>query len=107
MKKLKSTKGLVKMLLEKHPDCRSDDDRLYLEVLRHESRLKGVSLHLISIKEFLLHYKRLHGFTGFETVRRSRQKVQALHPHLAPTKKVQEKRMEKESEYRAFAHENI
>lgn len=107
MKTLNNTMELVKRLLEKNPDCRSDDDRLYLEVLRHEARLKGLSLHNIGISEFLRSFKRTHGFTGFETVRRSRQKCQALYPHLAPPEKVQEKRTEKESEYRAFALENI
>ena len=44
-----------------------------------------------------------HSFPGFETVRRSRQKVQATYPDLAPTESVGRKRSKNEMVYKDFA----
>ena len=44
-----------------------------------------------------------HSFPGFETVRRSRQKVQATYPTLAPTESVGRKRSKNEMVYKDFA----
>lgn len=107
MKKLKSKAALVKRILESDPLCRNDDDRLYLKVLQHEAAEKGIVMFNVSVPAFLLDVKKRLDFTGFETVRRSRQKIQAQYPELAASKKAQGKRLEKETEYRAFAHEII
>ena len=48
-----------------------------------------------------------YGLPGFETVRRSRQKVQADNPELAGSEAVRRKRAKKETVYREFATSEV
>lgn len=99
--KLKNTKALVKSILENIPEARNSDMRLYFEVC-------------CRINSFVLQYPfevvimNLDGFglPPFESVRRSRQKVQAECPHLAADDVVQVYRAENEQEYVEFARGN-
>lgn len=106
MRDLKNITALVKELLEQDERCRNNDGFLYLKVLFECAKEKEINLHSISIPEFLLWY---HGkeLPIFESVRRARQKIQAAIPELAASEKVEEARLEKESEYRAYAKEAI
>lgn len=106
MKDLKTITALVKALLAQDERCRNNDGFLYLKVLFVCAKEKGINLHSISIPEFFLWH---HGkdLPIFESVRRTRQKIQAAYPELAACEKVQEGRMENEAEYRAFAKEVI
>lgn len=99
---LKNTTALVKSILEQDKQCRNSDSFLYLKVLSVIGKQKGIDIEKMSIPYFLLN---LHGagFPGFETVRRTRQKLQQHHPELAACEAVEGFRAENEAEFRAYA----
>lgn len=99
---LKNTKALVKSILEKDKQCRNSDSFLYLKVLSIIGKQKGIDIDSMPIPYFLLN---LHGttFPPFESVRRSRQKVQEQFPYLAACETVQEYRADNEAAFREFA----
>lgn len=96
--KLRNIKALVKTILEENDNTRSSDMLLYFEVCRAlndkalEYPFGGV---ILKLDKFNL--------PPFESVRRSRQKVQEQHPELAANDVVQVFRAENEEEYREFA----
>ena len=99
---LKRTSNLVKLLLEEKPETRDSDMLLYIEVckiLNPESVKFPVEYVLLHLKEF--------GLPNTETVRRTRQKVQASFPELAGNRKVEKARAENENAFRQFARENL
>ena len=102
MNDLKNTTALVRSILEQDKQCRSSDSLLYLKVLTEVGRERGIDIEKMSIPYFLLN---LHGagFPGFETVRRTRQKLQQHHPDLAACERVEDFRTEREKEFRAYA----
>lgn len=102
MNDLKNTTALVKSILEQDRQCRSSDSLLYLKVLTVVGRHRGIDIEKTSIPYFFLN---LHGagFPGFETVRRTRQKLQQHHPELAASDRVEGFRAEREKEFRAYA----
>ncbi len=102
MTDLKNTTAMVRSILEHDIQCRNSDSLLYLRVLAAVGNQKGLDLDAMSVPYFLLN---LHGteFPPFESVRRARQKVQAKHPELAASDKVNGFRAENEKAYREFA----
>lgn len=106
MNELKTTAALVKHILETNPQARNSDSFLYLKVIQYEAHLKGVNLWGMTVTHFLLNINNI-GFTGFETVRRARQKIQAQYPELAANKSVSAARMENEKDFRAFARGDV
>ena len=102
MTELKNTTKLVKSILEENKRARNSDSFLYFKVVQREAAQKGIDLRDLSVASFLLGMN-VFGFTKFETVRRTRQKVQATFPELASAERVAAMRMENEEEYRAFA----
>lgn len=103
---LKNTTAIVKSILETDKQCRNSVSFLYLKVLSVVATQKDVDLEKMSVPYFLLN---LHGagFPGFETVRRTRQKLQQHHPELAACEAVESFRMESEKEYRAYARGEV
>lgn len=101
---LKRTTDIVKKLLIDKPECRNSDNILYYNVLKYVGQKNGVDIEKMSIPTFLLRMKD-YGFPGFETVRRSRQKMQADFPELSATDEVEGYRNLKEQEYRNYARE--
>lgn len=99
---LKNTTALVKSILEQDKQCRNSDSFLYLKVLTEIGKAKGIDIESMTIPYFLMN---LHGATVpcFETVRRTRQKLQQHHPELAACEAVEGFRMENEAEFRAYA----
>ena len=91
--KLDKYKVLVKRLLIDYPQLRGNDRKLYLAVLW---RL-GYSLDM-SVKDFFTD----DSCPNYETVRRSRAKVQEECPELLPDEKIQKMRQEAEKEYLDF-----
>lgn len=106
MNELKTTAALVKHILETNPPARNDDDLLYLKVITHEARLKGIDLDSMTFVRYLRN-KKAYGFTGFETVRRARQKIQAKYPELAAKKSVSAVRAENEKDFWEFARGEV
>ena len=104
MNDLKTTTKLVKAILEENKQARNSDSFLYLKVLDHIAERDGIFLAGMPVPYFLENMQRL-GFPPFESVRRTRQKIQAAFPDLAACEKVEEMRMAREEKYRAYALE--
>ncbi len=102
MDNLNSLTDLVRIILENQPQTRNSDGLLWLEVLEHQASEKGIDLRMFSVTSFLPRIGEL-GFSPFESVRRTRQKLQATYPHLAATDSVKAFRAEQEAEYRQYA----
>lgn len=102
MENLKTVSALVKTILEQDTRARNTDNHLYLKVLEHYSGQRGVDVCSMTVPVFLKELDH-HSFPGFETVRRSRQKIQASYPELAPTESVGRNRSKNESAYKNFA----
>ena len=102
MNELNTTTALVKSILEQDKQCRNSDSLLYLKVLSVICKQKGIDIEKMSIPYFLLN---LHGagFPGFETVRRTRQKLQQHHPELAACEVVEGFRAENEKMFLEYA----
>ena len=98
MNNLISTKALVKSILEVDEQARNSDSFLYFRLLEKIDR----TLLTVSVNDFLLGMSEM-GIPPFESVRRTRQKLQAECPWLAACQKVAEGRAENEEIYREFA----
>lgn len=102
MNDLKAVSAMVKSILAEDTQARNDDNVLYFKVLQIVSNRNSIDLQSMTVPVFLLKMKE-YGLPGFETVRRSRQKVQADNPDLAGNVAVRRKRAKQESVYREFA----
>ena len=99
---LRSTTKLVKAILEKDTTARNSDSFLYFRVINEIALRKGDNMRNISMFDFLLNMNDW-GYPPFESVRRTRQKIQAQYPELAADNKVQGYRDANELEYREYA----
>ena len=105
-KQLISITNLVKMILETNPQTRNSDSLLYLKVLEHLSIQRNIDLPNLTVYSLLTSVNRL-GLPCFETVRRSRQKIQNQHPELKGCKAVQDARTENEQIFRQYAKGSV
>ncbi len=92
--KFKNTDKLILSVLETVPATRNSDALLYLEVIERIGRGNSHK----PIDEILLGLEEL-GLPCFETVRRTRQKIQADRDDLRAVGKVQDYRAEREMEF--------
>ena len=104
MNDLKSTKALVAKILEKDEQSRNSDSFLYFKVIHAVAEKINVDVDQLPVTAFLLLMDDF-GFPPFESVRRSRQKVQSECPWLAASDRVKEFRAENEWNYREFARD--
>lgn len=104
LKKIKSTAQIVEIILVTDKQARNSDSYLYLKVLEHQAKQIGIDIKNISLVSFLANSKKW-GFAPFETIRRSRQKLQAQFPGLASTDKVQGFKDMQEETFREYARE--
>lgn len=83
MKHIRRTSDIVKDILINVPQARDDDDLLYLNVCQKISPM-------ISQQPFgtVLMMRNAFLIPPFESVRRSRQKLQASYPELRPSEEV-------------------
>lgn len=102
MKNLKTITALVRAILEEDEKARNSDSYLYLQVLNTVAQKEHIDLSKIHVIDFLLNLSK-SPFPPFESVRRARQRVQEKNPLLAPCKKVEELRAEKEEEFVEYA----
>lgn len=102
MSKLKTVSKLVKTILELDPQTRNSDSFLYFRVLELIGKQRDVDIHSMPVTDFLLNMHNL-GFPPFESVRRTRQKIQADFPELAACDTVSAMRSVNEAEYRAYS----
>ena len=99
---LKTTKALVKTILEQYPKARNSDSFLYLKLLGVIADKEGMDMGRIPVTTFLLNMSAWK-FPPFESVRRARQKLQREFPELSASKEVQECRDDNIPVYEAFA----
>lgn len=99
---LKTTAALVKTILIEDKQARNSDSFLYFKVLKKIGFEKNIDIDSMSVTSFLLKMKD-YQFPAFETVRRTRQKLQADFPELSGNKEVQEHREANEAAFRNFA----
>lgn len=85
MKKLKTLEDKVKAIMQKNEDVRNDDMTLYLIVCN--TYLKGTGA--MPFAEVMEQYKYL-GLPSFESVGRTRRKLQAKYPELAGERQCKE-----------------
>ena len=100
MTEIRKTAALVWDVLKEHPQSRNSDMLLYLKVcetINPEALKMPLCTVLPSLKEY--------GLPPFETVRRARQKIQAVLPYLGSNEKVASFRGEREKDFREFARE--
>lgn len=105
-KQLKGTKTLVKLIMEQDNKTRNSDSFLYYKVIETLGVMKDMDINNIPVSLFLLKMSEW-GFPAFETVRRTRQKIQAENPHLKACPKVAAARTENEQVFRSFARGEI
>lgn len=99
MSKLMTTQKVVQDILQNDPKTRNSDDLLYL---RTAERIAGRGVANLSFSSVMI-YRSMHGIPTYETVRRTRQKLQEKYPELRASKVVQQVREEYEEKYRAYA----
>lgn len=101
-KSLKTTKAIVKSILETNKQARNSDSYLYLKVIDRFDEEYCTDVRNMSVVDFLTGMCDIP-IPPFETVRRTRQKVQAEFPHLAACADVALLRELNEEAYREFA----
>ena len=102
IQELKNTTKLVFEILQLIPETRENDNLLYYYVCKKRLKRDDVKIDEITFEHALL-LRDYYGFPSFETVRRTRQKVQAEHPELKGKEETQAFRAALEPEFRAYA----
>ena len=98
MKIIRKTSDLVKTILEEEPKARNSFSHLYYMIcLKKNPKVLGMTFAqvLMNMKDLKL--------PPFESVRRSRQKLQAEYPELAGSDEVEGFRTELEEKYKDYA----
>ena len=98
MRNIHQTTMTVLQVLKAVPEARNSDDLLYIQVC---SRMNPEALTM-PFCQVLARRKEL-GLPVFESVRRSRQKLQKKHPELAGCEEVEEQRKANEEIVREYA----
>lgn len=106
MKSIRGTANLVWEILLRSTAARNSDNVLYSLVCEKRLKEKGLTIDEISFKDGLLAQKE-YNLPNFETVRRTRQKLQAQFPELTGAKNVTEARAKREKVFRQYAREGI
>ena len=96
MARVREVSPVVKFLLEKYPQARDDDRFLIIAVYRRFGA---------DVNKPFWRILSDHTLPNFESIRRSRQKIQQENPELRATDKVEEIRSAEQIEYREFARE--
>lgn len=102
MSELKTTQDLVLGILKASPRARNSDNFLLYSVYAVVGKRHGIDIEKMSVPTFFLHLKE-YGFPSPETIRRTRQKIQAAHPELCGSDDVEAFRELKEEQYRNYA----
>ena len=100
MRNLKTIEKKVKAILEKNTDARNDDMVLYLALCNVCLKDAGA----MPLAEIMTQHKYL-GLPSFESVSRTRRKLQAKYPELAGSRPTQKLRATGEKAYRKYAKE--
>lgn len=98
MNKIKRTSDIVKDVLKDCPNARNSDDLLYINVCKRISPMVCNQ----PFQTVLLMRNEL-GIPPFESVRRTRQKLQASYPELCASDEVEAQRMVNEEIVKNYA----
>ena len=101
MENLKTLEGKVRDILKNYQDARDDDMVLYLVLCNEYLENAGK----ISLAEIMAKHKSF-GLPGFESVSRTRRRLQARYPELLGSLSVQARRSAGEKAYRRYSKES-
>ena len=101
MDNLKTVEGKVKAILQKNEDARNDDMVLYLALCNFYLEDAGN----MPLAQILTNHKEL-GLPSFESVGRTRRKLQEKYPELIGSVRMQKIRAKGEKAYRRYAKES-
>ena len=99
---VKNVSALVKNLLINEPDTRNSDDVLYRRVIETVGDARGLDVSRIPVTAFFS-YGASEGFPSYETVSRTRRKLQATYPELEGCEVVLYERAMLEQDYKRYA----
>lgn len=102
MESIKNTAELVQAALETNPKTRENDTYLYYVICKGLLKAKGMDIDKVSFEDGLLHRKE-YDLPNFETVRRTRQKIQRSNPELAGREEIEAIRTIREEMFRNYA----
>ena len=101
-KELKNTTELVRQMLQKYPDTRNSDDMLYFRVC------ESINVIYVNLPFYaVILNRKKYNFPAFESVRRTRQKLQAEFPELAAVSIVEDARDVNEKAFREYAKSSV
>ena len=92
-KEIKTTHDIVLKILVENEDARSNDNKLYYLVCKEIGSRQGINIAHVSFEKFFTVALAEYGLPAYETVRRTRQKIQAECPELAGDRTVRYARM--------------
>ena len=101
MDSLKTIEGKVRAVLQENEDARNDDMVLYLALCNLYLKDAGT----IPLVEIMTRHKEL-GLPSFESVGRTRRKLQEKYPELLGSTRVRRLRAAGEKAYRKYAKES-
>ena len=102
MDSLKTIEGKVRAVLQENEDARNDDMVLYLALCNLYLKDAGA----MPLAQILLNHKEL-GLPSFESVGRTRRKLQEKCPELLGSVRMQKIRAKGEKAYRRYAKESL
>lgn len=102
LNELKTTQDIVMEVLKQQPMARNSDNHLCYWVYRFIGKKNGIDIDSMSMPAFFLNMKQF-GFPSTETIRRTRQKIQADHPELCCDSNVECQRLLNEEVFREYA----
>lgn len=100
MEDLRGLEAQVYDILVKNKDCRNSDNLLYIEILKKNN----VNVLNLSVTEFFMHFAD-YKIPRFESVARTRRKIQEWYPDLMSFEDVRKWRKENETAFREYAKE--
>ena len=90
MRNLKTIENRVLAVLKEHPEARNDDMKLYL-LISKACIYDTYGIADFSFEDVMSNYK-AYGIPCFESIRRTRQKIQAILPELGCSPTVRRRR---------------
>ena len=106
MKRLRDVSKKVKAVLAENEQARSDDNVLYLHVLRAYGNEMGLDTDRLSTSTLFLHCNELR-LPSYKSVERARRLLQNQHPELRCDDDTQRARDEQEMKYEKFSRGNV
>lgn len=101
---IETTAAIVQNILTSNVASRNSDNFLFYLVCKHQLDAKGIDIDTIGFKELFLSFPE-YGLPQFETVRRTRQKLQEDNPELRCNESVGIARSASQDAFKDFALE--